>query len=208
MFLALGGGAYAAVSSAPASNVISGCYSKRTGLLRVLKAGQRCDKKAEVAISWNQKGIEGPPGPTGRPGPTGVAMGGATGPAGSPGATGATGTTGPAGTAAAYAIIRPYNSYVPILEAKNVIGLREQGGNPNDYCVDINPALGIDTNSVPAIVVADIGYSDVAGDYGLVAFAVPQQSNTSSGCGANAYHIHTEDNGTADNLVAFDIFVP
>ena len=87
LFLALGGGAYAAVSGIPGRDgVIHGCYQKRMGTLRVVPAGRKCKKGSEVALSWNQKGVRGSTGPSGLPGAPG-----------GQGATGGQGSTGPAG---------------------------------------------------------------------------------------------------------------
>lgn len=56
LVLAMGGGAYAAVSSIPgAGGVIHGCYQKRGGNLRLVSAGHHCSK-SEKAISFNQRG--------------------------------------------------------------------------------------------------------------------------------------------------------
>jgi hypothetical protein len=77
LFFALGAGAYAAI---PDSNgVIHGCYQKKKGNLRVVRAGKRCSK-SEKAIAWNQKGLQGPQGVPGTNGATG-----ATGATGAPG---------------------------------------------------------------------------------------------------------------------------
>jgi hypothetical protein len=90
VFLALGGGAYAAVGSIPgADGVIHGCYRTRTGGLRVVAATKRCTK-GEKAIAFNQKGVPGPPGTTGGPGAPGA-----------PGSPGASGEQGPQGPGAA-----------------------------------------------------------------------------------------------------------
>ena len=89
LFLALGGGAYAA-SGALSGGVIHACYQKQTGALRVALRGT-CEK-SQVALAWNQTG---PAGPAGATGPAGQA--GATGPAGATGATGPAGPAGPAG---------------------------------------------------------------------------------------------------------------
>jgi hypothetical protein len=70
MFVALGGGAYAAMSGIPDANgVFHGCVSKRTGALRVVSAAHSCLKR-EFAIAWNQTGIRGRQGPPGTPAPT------------------------------------------------------------------------------------------------------------------------------------------
>jgi hypothetical protein len=72
--LAAGGVAAAAI---PASNgVITGCYSKTTGALRVIdaEAGATC-AKSEKRVTWNQqgpRGKQGVRGPKGAQGPPGV----------------------------------------------------------------------------------------------------------------------------------------
>jgi hypothetical protein len=46
VFVALGGGAYAAVSSIPGPDgVIHACYAKKKGNLRLIAAGRRCSKR-------------------------------------------------------------------------------------------------------------------------------------------------------------------
>ena len=72
LVLALGGGAYAAVSGIPGKDgVIHGCFQKKKGNLRVVRAGKRC-AKSEAALSWNQKGIQGIQGVAGTPGAAGA----------------------------------------------------------------------------------------------------------------------------------------
>jgi hypothetical protein len=86
VFIALGGGAYAAVSSSPGSgSVIHGCYKKKGGSLRLVAADKRCSR-GERAIAFNQQG------PAGSRGIQGVT--------GSPGASGAKGEQGPQGPGA------------------------------------------------------------------------------------------------------------
>jgi hypothetical protein len=65
LVVALGAGV--AIAAIPDSNgVISGCYTKVGGNLRVIdtEKGQTCLKQ-ELPISWNQAGPQGPPGPSG-----------------------------------------------------------------------------------------------------------------------------------------------
>lgn len=67
---ALAGATSIALATIPGANgVISGCYNKASGLLRVVdaEAGESCGA-AEQAIQWNQTGPQGPPGPAGAPG--------------------------------------------------------------------------------------------------------------------------------------------
>jgi hypothetical protein len=84
--------------------VISACYSKSGGALRVVDEGTAC-KKGETRLTWNQKGEPGPPGPGGPQGPAGAD--GAQGPVGPAGADGAAGPQGPAGPAGADGAVGP-----------------------------------------------------------------------------------------------------
>jgi hypothetical protein len=68
LFLALGGGAFAATSLIGSDGKIRGCVSK-TRQLTVVKPGKKC-AKGTTAIAWNQKGNKGDPGPS-----TGAASG-------------------------------------------------------------------------------------------------------------------------------------
>ena len=64
-----GGVSYAATRQT--NTVCHGCYSKETGVLRMLThTAPRCTRN-EVAISWIQTGPQGPIGPQGLPGPEG-----------------------------------------------------------------------------------------------------------------------------------------
>jgi hypothetical protein len=95
VFVALGGGAYAAISSIPGPDgVIHGCYSKKNGVLRLVAAGKRCSRR-ELAIAFNQTGRAGLRGSRGSTGSRG-----ATGATGATGGKGEQGTQGPAGPGA------------------------------------------------------------------------------------------------------------
>jgi Collagen triple helix repeat (20 copies) len=98
-FLALGGGAYAAVSSIPgADGVIHGCYQKGRGNLRLVPTHKKC-ARGEKAIAFNQNGPQGLPGAQGVRGVQGfrgiVGSAGASGAAGTPGTRGEQGPPGP-----------------------------------------------------------------------------------------------------------------
>ena len=81
------------VASIPYSAVlINGCYTTKTGVLRVIDTATQQCSKGEVAISWNQVG---PAGPQGIQGAAGAA--GPEGPMGATGAAGPDGSQGPAG---------------------------------------------------------------------------------------------------------------
>jgi hypothetical protein len=97
-----GGVAYAADGGIPGpGGLITGCYSKQNGQLRVIKANKHCDRKLERQVKWSQKGPRGLTGLRGANGAVGaigaVGAKGATGAPGTPGTPGATGPTGPAG---------------------------------------------------------------------------------------------------------------
>jgi len=71
-------GAGVAFAQIPGTNgVISACYTKSTGTIRVIDAGAAC-KSSESPLSWNQTGVQGPAGPAGTTGPQGPAGPGAT----------------------------------------------------------------------------------------------------------------------------------
>jgi hypothetical protein len=93
VFLALGGGAFAATTGLRAKDgTIHGCVSKRNHVLTVLKAGKRC-ARGHVALAFNTKGVPGARGLAGATGPAGPA-----GPAGARGAKGDGGDRGRPGT--------------------------------------------------------------------------------------------------------------
>lgn len=95
------GGAVAYASVPDGGGTIHGCYSKYTGMVRVVDPAatatlaQGCIS-TELPIAWNQTGPQGPPGPSGPSGPPGPQ--GAPGATGDRGVPGPSGPTGPAGT--------------------------------------------------------------------------------------------------------------
>jgi len=103
----VGGIATAAIPSD--GGVISGCYLKVGGVLRVIDVakGQKCLPNLEAALNWNAQGQPGPPGdkgPTGDKGPIGdkgpagdKGPVGDKGPAGDKGLSGDPGDKGPTG---------------------------------------------------------------------------------------------------------------
>ena len=94
VFVALGGGAFAALGGIPdPQGVFHACANKRTGALRVVKTAESCRKArtvtrhgkrvklpGELALAWNQVGPQGPEGSQGPAGSdatvNGVAAGG------------------------------------------------------------------------------------------------------------------------------------
>ncbi len=99
VFLALGGGAFAATSGLMAKDgTIHGCVSTRSHVLTVLKPGKRCGR-GHVALAFNAKGVPGAAGPAGATGPAGpTGPTGAQGPKGNAGDSGRPGTNGTNGT--------------------------------------------------------------------------------------------------------------
>jgi hypothetical protein len=96
-------------ASIPAPNgVISGCYVKSGGSLRVIDSNGKCSAN-ETSLNFNQTGPQGPIGPMGPIGPQGPAgpigpqgiqgPAGPIGPAGPQGVQGVAGSVGPAGPA-------------------------------------------------------------------------------------------------------------
>jgi hypothetical protein len=82
LFVALSGGAYAAVSGVPGRDgVIHSCFNKKSGAVRVVAAGRRCARSKEASLSWNQTGVKGDKGDAG--------------PKGEKGEKGSTGSPGP-----------------------------------------------------------------------------------------------------------------
>jgi len=112
---AVGGVAYAGV---PATDgTISACYDKISGQMRIFDAETNAPKACgskEVAITWNQQGLQGAAGPTGPAGPEGPeGPQGPAGPAGPAGAQGEQGQTGPAGPAGAQGPAGPQGATGP-----------------------------------------------------------------------------------------------
>jgi len=92
----------AAYASIPTPNgVITGCYQKSSGAVRVIDAAvATCNPLSEVTLRWNQTGLQGPAGPQGIQGPQGVP-----GPVGPQGPQGIPGPRGPAGPGGALALL-------------------------------------------------------------------------------------------------------
>jgi hypothetical protein len=117
-----GGVAYATI---PANGVISGCYTKSGGTLRVIDPSTGSCSSKETSLNWN---VQGPTGPQGPAGPAGVQ--GLQGPKGdpgingAPGAPGASGPAGPAGTSDAYLAKNDGSPTVPVgITYQEVLGL-------------------------------------------------------------------------------------
>lgn len=87
----------------PSGNVITACYLKNGGTLRVVDATTATCSSKETMLTWNVQGPTGAQGTQGLQGPIGLTgPAGPTGPSGPMGLAGATGPAGPAGTSKAY----------------------------------------------------------------------------------------------------------
>ena len=86
LVFAMGGFAIAATDSAKRPKPIKGCYSKKTGDLRIAVRGKKKCRRGEKRVKWNRRGPQGVAGPQGPQGPQG-----------DQGAPGETGPQGPAG---------------------------------------------------------------------------------------------------------------
>jgi hypothetical protein len=87
------GAGYAVIPSE--SDLITACYKSTDGTLRVIDTGRSC-KANEVKLEWNQKGLQGDPGPAGPQGEAGPAgPKGESGPQGIQGNPGTDGRDGP-----------------------------------------------------------------------------------------------------------------
>jgi hypothetical protein len=64
--IALAGGTTAALATIPGGDgVISGCYKKYSGELRLIDTASKTCKSWEIPIAWNQTGPAGPAGAQG-----------------------------------------------------------------------------------------------------------------------------------------------
>jgi hypothetical protein len=114
LFVALGGGAYAATGGGgffSRTGTINGCVASKGGALRVLKPGKRCPRHTR-ALHFNVAGRPGAAGATGN-----------TGAAGAPGAPGA-----PGPTASAYAQNQNSFTFVDSATDTTAVQLTANGG--------------------------------------------------------------------------------
>ena len=97
-------GMAAIAAKKPSGSQITACYAKKSGALRVLKAGKRC-KRGERKIAWTKNGVRGTRGVRGARGARGSQ--GPEGGNGARGATGIAGVTGPIGPSNAFEAVNP-----------------------------------------------------------------------------------------------------
>lgn len=95
----------------PHNGIVTGCYAKSGGTVRVIDSTVTNCSSKEVRLDWYVQGVPGPQGPIGPAGPIGPM--GQPGPAGAPGASGAPGATGPAGPAGPAGTSLSYFKHVP-----------------------------------------------------------------------------------------------
>jgi hypothetical protein len=122
-----------ALASIPNHNgVYTGCYSKHTGALRVVKSAAAC-KGSEKAITWSKQGKKGAKGARGQ--------------AGTPGAPGANGNTILSGTGAPAAATGSNGDFYLDTDASTLYGPKAAGAWPGSGTSLIGPP-GQDAGSI------------------------------------------------------------
>jgi hypothetical protein len=131
--LTVGGVAFATI---PSNGVITGCYQKSGGTLRVIDATTSNCSSKETSLSWN---VQGPPGPTGSPGPSGAP--GSPGPSGAPGSPGPSGAPGSPGISG-YEVVTAESTDIDPFEGNRLdvfahcpVGKRFLGGTFTFYLI-------------------------------------------------------------------------
>jgi hypothetical protein len=136
----LGAGGVALATIPGGDGVIHSCYSN-TGGLRVIDAAAGGCRSNETALSWNQQGPAGAPGPAGPSGPAGPK--GDTGPAGPAGPKGDAGPIGPAGPKGDTGPAGPAGiSGYKFVQTSDTAGNDELWHNEFVFCPDGEVALG------------------------------------------------------------------
>lgn len=116
---ALSLGVLAVASSADAA-IINACYKRSSGVVRILRPGQRC-RRHELRISWN---TQGPPGRNGAAGKNG-----ASGKTGATGAAGKNGANGTNGAVAGYSAVQTVALNITPPAAGNVLNKELPAGH-------------------------------------------------------------------------------
>ena len=202
-------GMAAIAAKKPQRSQITACYAKKTGALRVVKAGKRC-KRGERKIAWTKNGVRGTRGVRGARGTQGPEGGlgarGATGPAGvagAPGANGSPGAPGADGTARAYAEVNDVSNDYVAARTDGFTGTVTKPGATGIYCLTPDPALGIDPSTVAAVASPSFGNTSAHGGSAEVRGA------PGGACSVTEFAVHTYDSGgTASDSVSFHIIVP
>jgi hypothetical protein len=200
-------GIAAIAAKKPSGGQITACYAKKSGALRVVKAGKRC-KRGERKIAWTKNGARGTRGIRGARGSQGPEGGngarGATGPAGVASAPGANGSPGADGTARAYAEVNDVsNDYVAARTSGFTGTVTKPGATTGIYCLTPDPTLGIDPSTVAAVASPSFGNTSAHGGSAEVRGA------PGGSCSVTEFAVHTYDSGgTASDSVSFHIIVP
>jgi hypothetical protein len=152
-----------ALATIPNAGVISACYTKSGGTLRVLDASTSACSSKETSLAWN---VQGPAGAQGPPGSTGAQ--GAMGPQGATGPQGPAGPTGPQGPAGspATALWAVMSADGTLLASSGVAGTGtgKSSGITGDYFV----AFTRDVNDCAAIASTRLSAGTVVAKFAMV----------------------------------------
>jgi collagen type VII alpha len=167
---------------------------------KALKTAKRADKRSRKAMK--RKGRRGPAGAAGPAGPAGPpGSNGRDGANGSMGPTGPTGATGPAGTARAYAEVS--SAGITLVSARTSGFTNVTRPSTGLYCITVDPAIGIDPETVAAVASPEWGGSSIHGGSAEVHGAA------TGSCSSGNFAVRTFDTGgTASNSVSFHLIVP
>jgi hypothetical protein len=167
---------------------------------KALKTAKRADKRSRKALK--RKGRRGPAGAMGPAGPAGPpGTNGRDGANGATGSTGPTGATGPAGTARAYAEVS--SAGITLVSARSSGFTNVTRPNTGLYCLTVDPALGIDPETVAAVASPEWGGSSVHGGSAEVHGAA------TGSCTSGNFAVRTFDaGGAASNSISFHLIVP
>ena len=180
------------------SGVIHACYGPLTGNVRIVASASDC-RNIETAISWNQSGPAGSPGPAGPQG-----LSGPQGPQGIPGPqgpVGAQGPAGPAGTARAAGSVHPGEApeFNPVLLPGSTGWGSVQRIGIGQYCLIPGPSF----NNGSTVLILSLG-SRSSTSNGTVAWT--------GNCGVfpqNGYTVETFDtSGQLSNSITFTALAP
>jgi hypothetical protein len=158
---------------------------------KAVKIAKRADRRSTRALKMARK--LGPTGPAGRTGGNGAT-----------GATGAKGADGSPGTARAYAQVNALTiSYVDARTKGFTGSVAKPASTTGVYCLTIDPALGIDPESVAAVASPEAGNTSSHGGSAEV------RGLATGSCSVGAFAVLTFDStGTASNSVSFTLIVP
>ena len=136
----IGLGVFAFASIPSESGIISGCYKKSGGSLRVIDRSVTNCGRDETLLSWSQTGPQGPAGPQGPQGETGPA--GPQGPMGPAGPQGEQGPAGPQGIPGVSAATFAYTTTLLPIE-ESFTHVLSKGLPPGNWTVDATVTIRI-----------------------------------------------------------------